>query len=289
MTPAQSASTDQPAPKSRRIRSGRVASKDGTLIAYDQTGHGPPVILIVGALCSRTLGPGVKLAPILAEQHTVLTYDRRGRGESGENGPYDVEREIDDLEALLEMAGGSAFVFGHSSGAVLALKGATRGLPIEKLALYEAPLIVDRSRPSMENEWAQIDAFVAAGRRADALKVFLKSVGVPGFAIAVMRWLPVWGKIAAVAQTLPHDGAIVRELQRGEPLPAGVWAGMKVQTLVIYGGKSPAWMQNGARALASALPEAQCRSLEGEAHDVSAKALAPVMREFFRGEARALA
>jgi len=272
--------------RSRRPRSGRVVSKDGTRIAFDRVGEGPAVILIVGALCSRALGPAVKLAPLLAGQFTVFTYDRRGRGESVESSPYAVEREIEDLAALIEEAGGSACVFGHSSGAVLALRAAAHGLAIEKLALYEAPLIVDRSRASTENDWAQIDAFVAEGRRGEALKVFLKSVGVPGFAIALMRWLPVWGKISAVAHTLPHDGALVREFQRGEPLPASAWGSVAIPALAIDGGKSPPWMQNGSRALAAALRGAQYRTLEGQTHDVSAKVLAPVLSEFFRGQAR---
>jgi pimeloyl-ACP methyl ester carboxylesterase len=259
----------------------RATSRDGTSIAYDRTGQGPPVVLIVGALCSRTLGPAVKLAPLLAQRFTVFNYDRRGRGESGENSPYAVEREVDDLEALLAEAGGTACVFGHSSGAVLALNAAARGLPIQKLALYEAPFIVDRSRPSTGSDWPQIDRFVAEGRRGDALKVFLKSVGVPAFAIALMRWLPVWNQISAVAHTLPHDGAIVREFQRGEPLPARAWSNVAIPTLVLDGGKSPLWMRNGARALASVLSQAQPATLEGQTHDVDAKVLAPVLSEFF--------
>jgi alpha-beta hydrolase superfamily lysophospholipase len=264
-----------------RGRTGQVLSKDGTVIAYDQVGHGPPVILIVGALCSRTLGPAVKLAPMLAEHFTVFTYDRRGRGGSGDQAPYEVSREIEDLEALIREAGGSACVFGHSSGAVLALDAAEQGLCIRKLALYEAPLIVDGSRPSMESDWAQIGAFLAADRRGDAVKVFLRAVGVPAFAVALMRWLPVWAKITAVAPTLAYDGALVGELQRGAPLPAGAWARVRVPALALAGGKSPAWMQSGTRALANALPDAKHRTLEGQTHDVAAKALAPVLREFF--------
>jgi pimeloyl-ACP methyl ester carboxylesterase len=264
-----------------RTRSGKVVSKDGTVIVYDQIGRGPAVILIVGALCSRTLGPGLKLAPLLAHHFTVFTYDRRGRGDSGDNSTYAVEREVEDLEALIEEAGGSACVFGHSSGAALALRAAESGLSIRKLALYEAPFIVDHSRPSTEKDWALIDARVAEGRRGDALKVFLKSVGLPAFAVAVMRWLPVWAKLTAVAHTLPYDGAIVRQFQRGEPLPAGAWASVAVPALAIAGGKSPAWMQNGTRALATVLSNAEFRKLEGQTHDVSAKALAPVLSEFF--------
>jgi pimeloyl-ACP methyl ester carboxylesterase len=281
MNTAGSVTSERDTTTFHRASSGQVVSRDGTTIAYDRQGSGPPVILIVGALCSRTMGPSVKLGPLLAEKFTVFSYDRRGRGKSGETAPYAVQREVEDLEALLEEAGGSAFAFGHSSGAVLALTAAAHGLPLRKLALYEAPLIVDHSRPSTEKDWAQIEAFVAEGRRGDALKVFLKSVGMPAFAIAVMRWLPVWRKVMAVAHTLPHDGAIVRELQRGEALPAGAWASVTVPALAIAGGRSPAWMQNGTRALADALCNAQCRTLEGQTHDVSAKALAPVLEQFF--------
>ena len=259
----------------------RVVSRDGTAIAYDRMGQGPPVVLVLGALCSRTLGPGVKLAPLLAAHFTVFTYDRRGRGDSGDCAPYAVEREVEDLEALIREAGGSACVYGHSSGAVLALRAAAHGLSIRQLALYEAPFIVDHSRPPTDGEWAQIEGFIAEGRRAEALKVFLKMVGVPAFVIAVMQWLPVWGKVSAVAHTLPHDGAIVREFQRGEPLPAAAWAHMTTPTLAMDGGKSPAWMRGGMRALGSALPRAQYRTLAGQTHEADAKVLAPVLRDFF--------
>jgi pimeloyl-ACP methyl ester carboxylesterase len=265
--------------------SGHVVSGDGTHIAFDRIGQGPPVILVVGALCSRTLGPGVKLAPALADQFTVFTYDRRGRGDSGDGWAYAVEREIEDLEALIREAGGSASVFGHSSGAVLALEAAAHGLPIERLALYEAPLVVDRSRATTESDWAQVDGAIAQGRRGDAVKAFLRCIGVPALGIAVMRCLPVWTKLTAVAHTLPYDGAIVRELQRGEPLSRSRWSSVRAPALAIHGRKSPLWMEGATRALAGALAKGEYRSLEGQSHDVSAKALSPVLSAFF-GKAR---
>ena len=261
--------------------SGQVASKDGTVIAYDRVGHGPALILIVGALCSRTVGPSVKLSPLLASQFTVFSYDRRGRGQSGDRAPYQVAREIEDLEALIAEAGGSSFVFGHSSGALLGLQAAARGLPIRKLALYEAPLMVDRSRPPMQQEWLKIRNYIAQGRRREALEVFLKSVGLPSLVIAIMRWLPVWSKIEAIAHTLPYDGAISQQFQTGEPLPTGVWANVTSPVLAIVGGKSPSWMQSGTRALVNALSNAQQRTLAGQTHDASANALAPVLADFF--------
>ena len=168
----------------------------------------------------------------------------------------------------------------------LALKAAEHGLSIEKLALYEPPFIVDRGRPSTQNDWAQIDASVAEGRRGDAVRVFLKMVGVPAFAAALMRWLPIWAKVTAVAHTLSHDGAIVREFQRGAPLPSGMCRNVTVPALVIAGGKSPAWLQNGTKALATVLSGAEYRTLEGQTHDVAAKALAPVLSQFFGSASR---
>jgi pimeloyl-ACP methyl ester carboxylesterase len=272
-------------PARQEACSGHVVSSDGTHIAFDRVGEGPPVILVVGALCSRTLGPGVKLAPTLADRFTVFTYDRRGRGDSGDRGPYAVEREIEDLEALIREAGGSAFVCGHSSGAVLALEAAAHGLPIERLALYEAPLVVDRSRATTEPEWAQIDAAIARGRRGEAVKAFLRCAGVPALGIAVMRFLPVWAKVTALAHTLPYDGAIVRELQRGEPLSRSRWSSVRVPVVAIHGRKSPVWMQGATKALAGALANGEYRSLDGQTHDVSAGALATVLGPFFGGRA----
>jgi pimeloyl-ACP methyl ester carboxylesterase len=263
------------------MKTGQTIARDGTTITYDRLGNGPPVILIVGALCTRTLGPAVQLAPLLADGLSVFTYDRRGRGGSGDHSPYAIEREIEDLDAVIREAGGSAFVFGHSSGATLALLAAAHGLPIRKLALYEAPFIVDQSRSPIGGEWQRIAAYVAEGREDDALKLFLKMVGVPAFAVAVMRWLPVWRKIRAVAHTLPYDGALTQPFQRGEPLPASAWASVTAPALAIAGAKSPTWLQHGSQALARALPNAQFRSLAGQTHDVAARALAPVLNAFF--------
>src|SRR5260221_7661807 len=154
-----------------------VLSKDGTAIAFDRIGNGPPVILVDGALCYRGIGQSGQLAELLAQHFTVFTYDRRGRGGSGDTAPYAVEREVEDISALLSEAGGAAFVWGMSSGAVLALEAANRLSGIKKLALYEAPLIVDDCRSMTEDDWVRIGEAVAADRRIDAGKVFLKSVG----------------------------------------------------------------------------------------------------------------
>ena len=262
----------------------KVNSKDGTLIAFDRSGEGPPIILVDGALCYRASGPMGPLAKLLAQHFTVYTYDRRGRGDSGNTSPYAVEREVDDIEALIIAAGGTAFVFGASSGAALALEAANRGLAIEKLALYDAPFIVDNSRPPPPEDFvAQLDSLIALERRGDAVKLFLKLVGVPAIFLVIMRFMPVWSKLTAVAHTLPYDITITEDNQRGKPLAATRWARVNVPTLVADGGKSPVWMRNGMRALADILPNAKYRTLEGQTHIVKAKVHAPVLVEFFNG------
>src|SRR6266849_6329359 len=191
-----------------------VLSKDGTAIAFDRIGNGPPVILVDPALCDRGMGQSAQLAQLLAPHFTVFTYDRRGRGQSGDTTPYAVAREVEDIAALLGEAGGSAFVWGTSSGAVLAMEAANRLSGIKKLALYEAPFIVDDGRSTTESDWVRIGEAVAADRRSDAVKLFLKSVGAPAFLIALMRLMPMWSKLKAIAHTLPYVGAIVRDNQR---------------------------------------------------------------------------
>ncbi len=261
---------------------GTVLSKDGTAIAFARIGNGPPVILIDAALCYRGMGQSGQLAELLARHFTVFTYDRRGRGGSGDTAPYAVEREVEDIAALLSEAGGAAFVWGMSSGAVLALEAANRLSGIKKLALYEAPFIMDDSRSTTEDDWVRIGEAVAADRRSDAVKLFLKSVGVPAFFIALMSLMPMWSKLKAIAHTLPYDGAIVRENQRGKPLPANRWASVTVPALVMDGGKSPAWMRHANRSLASVLPNAQYCTLEGQTHMLKPKAHTPMLVEFFR-------
>jgi pimeloyl-ACP methyl ester carboxylesterase len=256
----------------------KLFSKDGTAIAFDRVGGGTPVILVDGALCYRAFGSSRPLAKLLAQHFTVFTYDRRGRGESGDTAPYAVEREVEDIEALVNEAGGAAFIWGISSGAVLALEATNRLTGIKKVALYEAPFIVDDSHPTTKDNWVRINEAVAANRRNDAVKFFLKLVGLPAFFIALMRLMPVWSK-----HTIPYDGAIVQDNQRGKPLPANRWTSVTVPTLVMDGGKSPAWIRHANRSLANVVPNAKHRTLEGQTHVVKAEAHAPTLVEFFKG------
>jgi pimeloyl-ACP methyl ester carboxylesterase len=260
-----------------------ATSRDGTHIAYDELGEGPPLVLVGGAFNTRTFGPNGGLAPLLAEHFTVINYDRRGRGDSKDTAPYSVEREIEDLEALIEEAGGSAHVFGISSGAALALEAANRGLAIDKLALYEAPFIVDDSRAPVPDDYRQrLEGMVASDRRSDAIRLFMRQgVGVPAVFVAMMRIMPAWSKLKAVAPTVIYDAAIVDDYQKGRPLPSDRWTSVTMPTRVAVGGKSPDWMRNAMRELADVLPNARHSTLEGQTHIVKPEALAPVLVEFF--------
>lgn len=258
-----------------------VTSNDGTRIAYDKTGSGPAVILVDGALCYRASGPAKPLEKLLVDTFTVYTYDRRGRGDSTDTQPYSVEREIEDIEALIKEAGGSAFVYGISSGAALAVEAANRGVGVTKLATYEAPYIVSDDAPEEPADYLErLNANVAAGRNGAAVKQFMKLVGAPGFAVVMMQVLPVWKKLKAVAPTLPYDHAILEPCRHRQPLPVDRWTSVTMPTLVMDGGKSPAWMRQSQQSLAEVLPNAQHRTLEGQTHLLKPAAVAPVLKEF---------
>ena len=264
----------------------RTVSLDGTAIAFDRFGEGQPLILVDGALCSRAFGPMPALAPLLARHFTVYIYDRRGRNESGDTPPYTVDREVEDLASMIDVAGGSAFVYGISSGAALALEAARRGLRIRKLALYEAPFIVDASRPPQPPDFlARLEQTIRSNRRGDAVKLFLQLVGVPRIATMVMPLMPVWSKLKAAAHTLPYDIRIVAHNQQGRPLRPEAYSSISVPTLILDGGKSPAWIRNGMRALANVLPSAAYQTIPGQTHNVKAAALAPALIGFFNASA----
>jgi pimeloyl-ACP methyl ester carboxylesterase len=267
------------------IAQNTVTSKDGTVIAYSQVGQGPSLILVDGALCYRQFGPSQGLAAKLSAHFTVITYDRRGRGESGDTQPYATEREIEDLTALLEVAGGTALVFGQSSGAALAIEAANRLPGITKLALYEAPFVVDDTgKPVTPAFLAHLKELVAQDQRTAAVKLFMKQVGTPGLMVAIMPLMPMWSKLKAVAHTLPYDISTVVNYGAGKPLPATLGSSIKVPTLVMDGGKSPEWMRHAMQELAQTLPNASYRTLAGQTHMVKTEVIAPVLEEFFTGE-----
>jgi pimeloyl-ACP methyl ester carboxylesterase len=253
-----------------------VTSADGTRIAYERAGSGPALILVDGALCCRAMGPMRSVAERLAAHFTVFRYDRRGRNESGDTKPYAVEREIEDLTALVREAGGRPFGFGISSGAALLAKAAAQGAGFAKIALFEPPLAPG---PAVADDAARhlatLEAALAAGRPGDAVKYFLASVvGVPGPVVAVMRWLPMWRQLTAVAPTLPYDLAVTR---------AGTWpAELKVPALVLWGEKSPEFLRETARKVAATNTGAARAELKGQNHGAGGKALAPPLQAFFQ-------
>ena len=261
-----------------------TVSADGTKIGYTRTGQGPALVLVDGAMCFRGSSPNDALAKELSPHFTVYTYDRRGRGESDDTQPYAVEREIEDLAAVIKEAGGEAGLFGISSGAALVLAAVQHGLPAPKLAIYEPPFVVDDTRKRVPADYqARMEAALAAGKRGTMVKAFMsEGVGLSPLVVATMRIMPFWSKLKRVAHTIPYDTTIMGETQSGRPLPDGAWSGITAPVLVLDGGKSPDWMRNGVAAAARALPTSTHRTLAGQTHLVKAEALAPALRDFFQ-------
>ena len=259
----------------------KVTSKDGTQIAYDRQGTGPALLLVDGALCYRSFGPMAGLAQLLAPHFTVYYYDRRGRGESGDTKPYAVEREVEDIEALIDAAGGSAYVCGLSSGAALTLEAAMRlDGKIKKLAMYEAPYAANEAaQPGWNDYDSQLAKLLAEGRRGDAVVLFMTVVGTPSEMIEGMRQAPVWPMFESVAPTLAYDAAV---LGKGHVAPVERAATVTTPALVMNGSASFPFMYDIAQALSKAMPNAQLRTLEGQRHDVNLEVFAPVLVEFFR-------
>jgi hypothetical protein len=260
-----------------------VTSQDGTKIAYDRVGEGPAVILVAGALSRRKFKKLRQLAELLAEQGlTAINYDRRGRGDSTDSQPYAVEREIEDIAALIEAAGGSASLWGWSSGAALALRATAAGLPVERLATYEPPFMVAPEGHLPPAGYAErMDELIAADRRGDAVKYFMRSiVGVPAPFVVLMRLMPMWKDLVGVAHTLPYDLAVMGDTMAGEPLRPEEWGDATAPALVAYGEKSPANLRRGSEALAQVLPFARLVGLPKQTHNVSMKVLAPQLTEF---------
>ena len=255
-----------------------VVSADGTTIAYERTGSGPALVLVDGAMCHRAGGPMRPLAARLRDSFTVYTYDRRGRGESSDTPPYAVAREIDDLRAVIGAAGGPAYVYGISSGAALALATAATGAGITRLALYEPPFLAEVEDGTRLKEYTErLRELLDAGRRGDAVALFMRHVGLPEPMIAGMRAQPGWTAMEAIAPTLAYDD----EILAGSAVPRDLAPRITVPVLFLGGGASPQSLQQAAKVAADAFPTATHRTLDGQTHDVSPDALAPVLIEFF--------
>lgn len=261
----------------------KVISKDGTSIAYERTGKGPAVVLVDGALCYREHWGGRPLAAALSKDFSVFVYDRRGRGESGDTQPYAVDREIEDIDAVIGEAGGSAQLYGLSSGAVLALRAASQlgAKKITKLALYDAPLEVgEKAKQEFSKFAAEMAELLRANKRGDAVAFFFAGM-MPPEAIEGMRQSPDWPFLEAVAPTLAYDNAVM-----GDGLvPVDAARSATMPTLVLNGAASPDFMRKGADALADIMPNAERKTLPTQTQQASPEVLAPVLAAFFRDRA----
>ena len=254
-----------------------VTSKDGTSIAYDRLGDGPPVVLVSGGSVDRSSNAG--LAEQLAPGFTVFNHDRRGRGPSGDTQPYAIQREIEDIDAVIDAAGGEAGLYGSSSGAALALLAAAAGSSVSKLALWEPPWIVDDSRPRPDPNTAKIYRdLVAQDRRGDAVEYFMANVvGMPPEFVANARTQPWWQWTESLAHTLAYDAEIMGDYS----LPVDSIKAVSVPTLVLVGAASFDFFGPTAQAIVAALPNGEVKALEGQEHNVDPAVLGPALAEFF--------
>ncbi|MFI6489704.1 alpha/beta fold hydrolase [Streptomyces sp. NPDC050564] len=254
----------------------KTISRDGTPIAYERHGDGPAVVLVGGAMCTgATLAP---LAAALSDRFGAVTYDRRGRGDSGDTAPFAVAREVEDIAALIEASGGSAVLYGISSGGALALRAAASGLPVSKVAVYETPFAVSEGGGKERREYTQrLTELLGEDRRGDAVELFMALVGTPPEMIAGARRSPAWPHMEAIAPTLAYDNAAM-----GDGLvPRDLLTSVTVPVLSVAGGASPEWLREAARAVADMVPEGSYRTLDGQTHMVDPQALAPLLTEFF--------
>ena len=256
-----------------------VRSADGTAIAYDQVGHGPLLIIVDGAMNTRASGSKPQLVDLLAARFTVVSYDRRGRGDSGDTQPYAAGREIEDIEALIDRAGQAACLYGHSSGGCLALDAAVQlGPKVSKLAMYEVPYSDD---PAFQQAYAQyreqLAGALAGNRRGDAVAAFMTLIGMPAEQVEAMRQAPFWPGMEAIAPTLAYDADVIGQ---DASVPVKRAAQVEVPALIVYGTASPPFMAETARTLSRALPHAELRALDGQDHNVDPAVLAPVLTAF---------
>jgi pimeloyl-ACP methyl ester carboxylesterase len=262
-------------PNSAAAAMNHVISRDGASIAYDRYGNGPALIIVDGALCSRAFGPSAKLARLLSGDFTVYVYDRRGRGQSSDSNVYTAAREVEDIAALIEAAGGSASLLGLSSGGALALEAAAAGLPVESVIAYEPPYVDDAGTRGGEAHAETLKRLLAAGNRGGALKYFMRDmVGAPAIALVMMRLMPwIWRKLIAVAHTLPYDAAVMTNFR----IPRARFATIRTPSLVMNGSKTDPRLKDAARAIAASIAGAQHRELAGQTHNVKPDVLAPAV------------
>lgn len=258
-----------------------IRSNDGTAIACDRQGAGPAVIVVDGAMSTRSDGTKPQLARMLAVHFTVVTYDRRGRGDSSDTMPYAVDREIEDIDAVIDQAGGSAFLYGHSSGGCLALDATVKlGDKVKKLAVYEVPYNDDPEAQEHYREYIKnLTETLASGRRGEAVALFMAYTGTPAEQIETMRHASFWVGMEAIAPTLAYDHTAI--MGKDGSIPVQRAARVQVPTLVMTGDSGPPFMQETARTLSKVIPDAKLSVLEGQTHVVQPETLAPLLVEFF--------
>jgi alpha-beta hydrolase superfamily lysophospholipase len=260
-----------------------VRSADGTTIAYETFGQGPALIAVCGATCDRALMRPT--AQALGEHFTTLNYDRRGRGESGDTLPYAVEREIEDLAALIDRAGGAAHLYGHSSGAGLVLRAVAAGLPVDRFVLHDPPYSPDDAAAQDEARrfGKTLRELLRADRPAEALELWFRTTGMPDEIMQGMRVTPRWAELTALAPTLAYDSAVMGDIDRGGAVPEDIASRAARPGLVLVGGESPPFMLEVGRRLAQLLPDARHRVLDGQDHVVPPDILTPAVTEFLAG------
>ncbi|MFA5943418.1 MAG: alpha/beta hydrolase [Candidatus Thermoplasmatota archaeon] len=255
-----------------------VTSKDGTQIGYDKLGQGPPLVIVNGALSVRTFVFARKMAEAIAQQFTVYNYDRRGRGDSSDTQPYSVQREVEDVAAVCKAAGGKPLVVGFSSGAALAIEAAASGVPMAGLFAYEPPYVgvdpADKTDPEFRQK---LDTFIAAGKRDEAVAFFMRTVGVPGFGVAIMKLLPMWKVMRGVAHTLPYDARVMD----GFKLPDNRLALVKIPTVLAAGAKTTPALKAGVLAASNAVPKARHVLVPKANHGIKPAALVPVLVDLY--------
>ncbi len=267
----------------------KATSKDGTSIAFDKSGHGPAVILVAGAFGYRGFGPMVGLPHLLSSNFTVVLHDRRGRGDSGDTPPFEKKREIEDIQALIDALGSSAYLYGISSGAAIAAEAASvlGKLKVTKLAMYEPSYILDNSHAPIPPKYMdQLRTMLSEERRGDMVALFMTgAVGMPAEMVEGMKQAPFWRTMEQVAHTLLYDAAFMVDNQRAKPMTDDLrrtLEAIKVPTLVIDGGATYPFLNNTADIVAKTIVGAKRRTIEGQQHDVAPDAIAPVLVEFFK-------
>ena len=262
------------------VTTGAVTSRDGTRIEYETSGSGFPLVLVAGAMGVKASSWQRGYANELARSFRVFSYDRRGRGGSSDTKPYSIDREIEDLEAVCAATGGQPIVVGLSSGAALVLEAAASGAPMSAAVAFEPPYMVgSHRRPNHAQYENDVRTLVERGDRDGAVNLFMRTVGVPGFVLFIMRLMPMWKDLRRVAHTLPYDAAVMR----GFELPSLRLRGIRVPTLVAGGGSSPASLKAAVRAAAEAIPGAHLVEIPKQSHNVKPTALGTVVRGFAQG------